>query len=75
MIFIILFQFADVDILQSILDIWSNMLFGNAIMCYVYDSFGTRLHAKKWIDTPLKFLETAHPTSAVSKSVTTSAGS
>jgi len=37
-------------------------------MCCVYDSVGTRLHATKLIDTPLKFLETAHP-SAVIKSL------
>ena len=38
--FIILFQFADVDILQSILDMWSHMLrpICSAIMCCVYDS-------------------------------------
>jgi len=35
-------------------------------MCCVYDSFGTRLHATKYIDMPLIFLEIAHP-SAVSK--------
>src|SRR6218665_3001543 len=29
-------------------------------MCCVYDIFGTKLHAKL-IDTPLTFLETAHP--------------
>jgi len=49
------------------------MLIWGAITCCVYASFGTRLHATKWIDTPLKSLETAHP-STVSKSVTTSAG-
>src|SRR6218665_485410 len=38
-----------------------------AILCCLYDSFGTRLHATKEIDTPLRFLETAHP-NAVSKS-------
>jgi len=61
-----LFQFAGVDILQSILDIWFQMLICSAIVCCVYDSFGTRLHATKYIDTPLKFVETTHP-SAVSK--------
>ena len=57
-----LFQFGDIYTLQSILDVWSQMLICSAIMWYVYDSFGTRLHATKtkWIDTPLKFLETAH---------------
>src|SRR6218665_2502700 len=43
------------------------MLICSAIMCCVYDSFGTRLHDIKKIDTLLTFLETAHP-SAVSKS-------
>jgi len=41
--FIILFQFADADVLQSILDIWSHMLICSAFMCCVYDSFGTKL--------------------------------
>ena len=50
----VLFQFADIDILQSILDIWFHMLICMAIICCVYDSFGTKLHATKWIDTPLK---------------------
>ena len=45
--FIIVFQFADVDILQSVLDIWFHMLISSAIMCCVYDSFGTRLYATK----------------------------
>ena len=49
---------------------WFHMLIWGAITCCVYDNFGTRLHATKWIDTPLKFLENAHP-STVSKSVTT----
>src|SRR6218665_3957099 len=52
--FNILFQFADVDILQSILGIWSSMLICNAIICHVYESFSTRLHATKEIDTILK---------------------
>src|SRR6218665_1061270 len=46
-LFIILFQFADVDIPQSMLDIWFHMLIFIAIMCCVYDSFGTKLHATK----------------------------
>src|SRR6218665_3174198 len=68
-LFIFLFQFADVDISQSTLDIWFHMLICIVIrpMCCVYDSFGTKLHDTKLIDTILKFLETAHP-SAVSKS-------
>src|SRR6218665_3553018 len=37
--FRILFQFADVDILKSVLDIWSHMLICSNIMCCVYDSF------------------------------------
>jgi len=45
MFFINLFKFADVDILQSILDIWSAILICSVIMCYVYNSVGTRLHA------------------------------
>src|SRR6218665_838810 len=65
----IFLQFADVDISQCTLDIWFHMLICIVIrpMCCVYDSFGTKLHATKLIDMPLKFLETAHP-SAVSKS-------
>jgi len=43
------------------------MLICNAIMCHVYESFSTRLHATEEIDTSLKVLETAH-LSAVSKS-------
>src|SRR6218665_2410395 len=61
LLFIILFQFADVDIIQSILDIWFHMLICSAIMCCVYDSFGTGLHTNKGIDMSLKFFETAHP--------------
>src|SRR6218665_171904 len=67
LLFIFLFPFADVDISQSTLDIWFHMLICIVIMCCVFDSLDTKLHANKLIDTSLKILETAHP-SAVSKS-------
>jgi len=43
------------------------MLICSAIINCVYDSFGTRLHATKYINTPLNVLKTENP-SAVSKS-------
>src|SRR6218665_1060682 len=66
-LFIFLFQFTDVDISQSTLDIWFHMLICIVITHCVYNSFGTKLHATTLIDTALKFLEIAHR-SAVSKS-------
>jgi len=67
--FIIWFQVADVDILQSILNTWSHMLICRAmIMCCVYIRefwHRTACYQVNWY--VIKILKTAHP-SSVSKS-------